>query len=107
MGDSFVRMRVADIEAFSTYFADSPCEIIATGEAAIPALHAAALNPDQVTAITVKQMIPSWAEVVAAGEHWNQLVNAVHGVLQHYDLPNLIDLTKARVQDPVPVNWKP
>ena len=37
----------------------------------------------------------------------NQLVNAVHGVLRHYDLPDLVELTKAEVSDPVDVNWRP
>lgn len=106
MGDSFVRMRVSDIEAFSRYFKGESCEVIAIGQAAIPALHAAALNRETIAVVTVKQMISSWAEVVSAGEHWNQLVNAVHGALKHYDLPDLVELTNARVLQPVGVNWK-
>jgi hypothetical protein len=37
-------------------------------------------------------MVPSWEHVVAATDHNNQLVSAVHGVLRHYDLPDLIDM---------------
>ena len=52
-------------------------------------------------------MIRSWTEVVSEPENYNQLVNAVHGVLQHYDLPDLVELTKADVSDSVDVNWRP
>ena len=71
---------------------------------AIPALHAAALAPDRFHQVTLERMIRSWSEVVATPEHYNQLVNAVHGVLTHYDLPDLVKLTAADVSDSVGVN---
>ena len=82
-------------------------DLIGIGEAAIPALHVAALEPQQVQRIRVEKMIRSWTEVVSEPEHYNQLVNAVHGVLKHYDLPDLVKLTKADVSDSVDVNWRP
>jgi hypothetical protein len=51
-------------------------------------------------------MIRSWAEVVSEPESYNQLVNAVHGVLRHYDLPDLVALTDAEVSDAVEVTWR-
>jgi hypothetical protein len=107
MGDSFVRMRVADALSWTRHFGDAKVELIGIGEAAIPALHAAALAPEQVQRVRIENMIRSWTEVVSEPEHYNQLVNAVHGVLKHYDLPDLVELTKADVSDPVDVNWRP
>lgn len=95
MGDSFVRMRTEDILMWSRFFEDKPHDIITVGDVAIPALHAAALNPKQVTSINLENIIGSWEEIVKQPEHHNQLVNTVHGVLKHYDLPDLINLTKA------------
>ncbi len=107
MGDSFVRMRVADTLSWTRHFGDANVELIGIGEAAIPALHAAALAPEQFQRVRVEKMIRSWTDVVSEPEHYNQLVNAVHGVLKHYDLPDLVELTKADVSDPVDVNWRP
>jgi len=107
MGDSFVRIRTTDALSWMRHFDDARFEVIGIGEAAIPALHAAALTPVQVQRVRVEKMIRSWAEVVSELEHYNQLVNAVHGVLGHYDLPELVELTKADVSEPVDANWRP
>ena len=107
IGDSFVRIRVTDALSWMRHFDDARFEVIGVGEAAIAALHAAALAPDQVQRVRVEKMIRSWAEVVSEPEHYNQLVNAVHGVLSHYDLPELVELTKAVVSEPVDANWRP
>ena len=69
----------------------SPLElhVVATGEAAIPALHAVALQPgDFRNFAALRGMINSWEEVVRAPRCKNQWVNTVHGVLRHYDLPD-------------------
>lgn len=105
MGDSLVRMRVADVLSWLRRSGNAKVELIAVGEAAIPALHAAALSPERFHHVRLKQMIRSWTHVVSAPEHYNQLVNAVHGVLRHYDLPDLVKLTSAEVSDPADVNW--
>ncbi|MDG2127903.1 MAG: acetylxylan esterase [Fuerstiella sp.] len=106
MGRSFVGMRTDDVLRWSDCLSRHgsnekplPIQLIATGEAAIPALHAAALEPSRFESVRLKGMIRSWAEVVAAPESKNQLVNAVHGALRHYDLPDLVELAgKARVK---------
>ena len=107
MGDSFVRMRIADALSWTRHFGDIKVELIGVEEAAIPALHVAALAPEQFQRIRVEKMVRSWTEVVSEPEHYNQLVNAVHGVLKHYDLPDLVELTKANMSDSVDVNWRP
>ena len=81
------------------------------GEAAIPALHAAALKPEAFTSVTVREMIPSWTEVVRSPASLNQAANVVHGALRHYDLPDLVELAggseKVTVIDPVDVLGNP
>lgn len=69
-----------------------PIQLIATAEAAIPALHATALEPKRFEKVRLTGMIRSWAEVVAATDSKNQLVNAVHSVLRHSDLPELPEM---------------
>tara|TARA_Y100001934_G_scaffold223636_1_gene267305 strand:- start:11653 stop:13701 length:2049 start_codon:yes stop_codon:yes gene_type:complete len=107
MGDSFVRMRVDDALAWASYFDNRKPDVIAIGEAAIPVLHAAALAPERFGNIKLQKMIRSWNDVVSAPEHYNQLVNAVHGALRHYDLTDLVNLTQAQVTDAADVDWKP
>ncbi len=38
---------------------------------------------------TLREMIRSWESLVSATEAVDQSVNTVHGVLKHYDLPDL------------------
>jgi hypothetical protein len=46
MGDSFVRMRVEDAISWVRHFGEAEVELVGVGEAAIPALHAAAVAPE-------------------------------------------------------------
>ena len=105
LGRSYVGMRANDVAVLTRFLADyKPVRaasaprrfhLVATGEAAIPALHAVALQSDdelKFSTITLRDMVHSWEHVVEAPEHVNQLVNAVHGALRHYDLPDLVDL---------------
>ena len=107
MGDSFVRMRVDDTLSWARYFDDAKVNLIGIGEAAIPSLHAAALAPERFSQVRLQKMIRSWTDVVHAPEHYNQLVNAVHGALRNYDLPDLVKLTGADVTETADVDWKP
>ena len=98
IGRSYVGMRTDDVLRWSEFLSSyqrtekRPIQLIAVGEAAIPTLHAAALEPSRFASVRLKRMIGSWAEVVAAPASLNQLVNTVHGVLRHYDLPELVGL---------------
>jgi hypothetical protein len=79
-------------------------QVVAIGEAAIPALHAAALNPGMFASLTLRRMIPSWESILASDETFDQLANTVHGVLRHYDLPDLsglIGATRQTITEPV------
>lgn len=114
LGRSYVGMRTEDVEAWARYLKNLPASarkpeelhLIGIGEAAIPALHAAALNPGLFQTITLKHMIASWEELAGAAESRNQAVNVVHGALRHYDLPDLIELagpSKVNVLEPASV----
>ncbi|MEX2577982.1 MAG: hypothetical protein WD342_02900 [Verrucomicrobiales bacterium] len=114
MGKSYVGMRTADVESWTRYL-QSPAltgaepdriELVAAGEATLPALHGAALHRDAYASITLRRMIPSWESIVAATETFDQSVNVVHGALRHYDLGDLVTLAgkeKVTLADPVDV----
>ena len=66
--------------------------MIAAGDAAIPALHAAALEPQRFSRVRLIRTIDSWARVIATEVPRRQLENAVHGVLRTYDPMDLTAL---------------
>lgn len=118
IGRSYVGMRADDVAAWARYLAeykttaDRPNELhlVAIGEAAIPALHAAALDADRFASVRLRNMISSWTDIVRTPENLNQAANVVHGALKHYDLPDLIELAgadKVRVEQPVDVMGRP
>lgn len=98
IGQSYVGLRADDVLAWSDVAMRFPADdeataalhLMAQGEAAIPALHAAALAPRRFSTVTLKNMIQSWSEIVAQPRGRNLAVNVVHGALLHYDLPDLI-----------------
>ncbi len=118
IGKSYVGMRTDDAQSWTRFLRNwaptghRPTEIhlVAVGEAAIPALHAAALEDDRYRTVTLRKMIPSWERVVEANETFDQWVNVVHGALQHYDLPDLIELAgreRVTIADPTDVMGQP
>lgn len=117
LGQSYVGPRVKDVAAWSRFLRNfqptgtkpAAIDLVAIGEAAIPALHAAALLAGDFRTVTLRQMISSWDEVVRTPASLNQLVNVVHGALKHYDLPHLIELAgteKVQVIEPADVTGK-
>ena len=66
--------------------------LTAVGETAIPALHAASLEPSLFASVTLRHAIRTWSDVVRAKEPKEQLLNTVHGALEFYDLPDLVKL---------------
>ena len=96
IGESIVGMRVKDIWSATAYLSEAvkgaPIRLIATGEATVPALHAAALHGSLFSHTTLRGGIPSWSEVVHMPQAKDQLVNAIHGALESYDLPELLAL---------------
>lgn len=94
MGKSYVGMRTDDVRSWARFLKrkTSTVNLIAIGEASIPALHAAALEPDAFAKITLRRMISSYESLVGADETFDQTVNMIHGILRHYDLTDLIQL---------------
>ena len=97
LGKSFVGMRTEDILACARFLTTyrkrtNPYRVhlTAIGEAGPPALHAAALEPQAFASLTLRRSVVSWSNVVHTPETRNQLVNAVHGALRVYDLPDLL-----------------
>jgi len=71
LGDSMVKLRAEDILVAARFLSENQSnakprkiKLTAIGETAIPALHAAALEPDQFSQVSLSRMIPSWGEVV-------------------------------------------
>jgi cephalosporin-C deacetylase-like acetyl esterase len=92
LGCSYVGMRAEDVLVCARFLQQEqtkPIELIATGHVTIPALHAAALEPELFGSVKLTGMLSSWSNVIELGRSFNQQVNAVHGALTVYDLPNL------------------
>ena len=113
LGKSFVGLRVEDVFSWTRVLrefapAGAPpreLHLVAIGEAAIPALHAAALAPDAFRTVQLRHMIRSWEEIVKAPDTLDQAVNVVHGALRHYDLPDLVNLAgENKVTQPEPAD---
>ncbi|MCB1078764.1 MAG: hypothetical protein KDM64_13170, partial [Verrucomicrobiae bacterium] len=100
MGKSYVGMRTGDARRWVRVLAafeakggkPASLHLVAIGEAAIPALHAAALDAGRFESVSIRGMLPDWESLVGVGETHDQAVNIVHGVLRHYDLPDLVPL---------------
>lgn len=95
LGRSLVGGRVDDLRVAADYLrrrfpACEKMEIIAVGATAVPALHAAALEPKPYQRLTLRGGLGSWLDVVRDPTiATRQLGNAVHGALLDYDLPDL------------------
>jgi len=92
LGRSYVGMRAEDVLVCARYLKQQhgdPVELIATGNVGVPALHAAALEPDLFASVKLTRSLNSWSNVIELGRSVNQQVNAVHGALITYDLPDL------------------
>ena len=92
LGRSYVGMRAEDVLICASLLAERtnrPVDLIAVGHVCVPALHAAALEPDLFGSVRLVRGLRSWADVIASGRSHHQLVNVVHGALVLYDLPDL------------------
>ncbi len=100
LGRSYVGMRTEDILICASLLSErtnGPVDVIAVGNVSVPALHAAALEPDLVGSVQLVRGLRSWADVIASGRSHQQLVNVVHGALGSYDLPDLVRVLGKRL----------
>jgi hypothetical protein len=111
MGRSYVGMRAEDILVCARHLKAQglAVHLAALGSVGVPALHAAALEPGLFASVKLSGTLISWANVVHVAPTHNQLVNAVHGVLKVYDLPDLAGTLggKLTIEDPVDAQGKP
>jgi len=94
LGRSYVGIQTEDVltavhEALRRSEA-TQVDLLATGGVSVPALHAAFSNPDAFRSVSLENMVASWDSVVRADKTYGQFMNAVHGALQIYDLPDLV-----------------
>lgn len=90
VGRSFVTMRAEDVLACVRYLQPSGrVALVARGEAGVPALHAAALEPQVFSTVRLERTVASWADVVRTPLARNQRINTIFGALRVYDLPDL------------------
>lgn len=108
-GTSMVTQRTEEIVAIVKWMVDdkdangATVSLVATDELCVPALHAAVLAPELIDNVKLVRPLTSWTEVIRGKLTRNQVVNAVHGVLREYDLPELVSFLGDRVTivDPV------
>jgi len=112
LGRSYVGMRAEDLLVCTHLLRKKqpgPVSLIAVGHVGIPALHAAALEPNLFGSVRLSRSLISWSNVVEMGRSYNQLVNTVHGALTVYDLPDLAATLedKLTVEEPLNALGKP
>ena len=81
--------------------------LVAVGQAGVPTLHAAALEPQLFGHVRLRQMIYSWSDIVETHVAVKQQANLVFGALRHYDLPNLAETLPAEPGVAVPSRPEP
>jgi len=110
LGKTTVGMRAEDVLVCARFCAtyeagETPhrVHLVGIGETGPPVLHAAVLEPDLFASVELRRSLVSWSDVVHTPVTRNQLVNAIHGALKTYDLPDLIAVLstdKVAIVDP-------
>lgn len=96
LGKSVVGMHTEDAISAGHFLAYYQTEkprkvhLVGVGKAAIPALHAAALEPGLFTTVTLRNAPHDWSSIVGLPAPVGQLTSTVHGALGVYDLPDLV-----------------
>ena len=95
LGQSLAGMRTEDILACARFASDQwnkgrPVHLTGRGEAGIPALHAAALEPQLFASTRLERTLRTWTGVISTSRTRNQQANTVSGALRFYDLPDLV-----------------
>jgi dienelactone hydrolase len=90
---SLVGQRAEDVLAIARWLAENESvdaiQLVASGELTIPALHAAAVEPQLFSSVELKRGLVSWANLIETPLSVNQIAGLVHGALAEYDLPDL------------------
>ncbi len=97
LGKPLLGPRVEDALAAAHFVAyyqkpkDNPRKVhlVGVGQAGIVALHAAAMRPDLITTVTLRDVPRDWTSMIQQSTPQGQLESTVHGALKVYDLPDL------------------
>ncbi len=110
LGRNYVGARAEDVLVCARHAAETSdmggkagIHLIAVGNVGVPALHAAALEPDLFASVAISRSLCSWSNVIELGRTQGQLTNVVHGALTCYDLPHLAEMLgdKLTISEPV------
>ncbi|OPZ08983.1 MAG: hypothetical protein BWZ10_02600 [candidate division BRC1 bacterium ADurb.BinA364] len=108
LGRSFVGFRAFDLLQSARALAaklpaGTPLHLEARGQAVVPALHAAALEPGVFRTVRFSDGLQDWRHIcqsVVADGAQLQFENVVQGALKAYDLPDLYRLVEERAAKP-------
>ena len=97
MGRSLAGMRAEDTllaaKVLATFSGGQRrVELVALEDAAVGALHAAAIEPSLFSSVRVVRAIESWERIIESGTTRRQFESVVHGALRLYDLSDLATL---------------
>ena len=95
LGQPLVGMQAEDIllaARFLAHYDARPRKVhlMATGRIGVAALHAAAVESDQFTSVSLTRTLSSWTDLVGEPSAPDYLPTVVHGALKLYDLPDLV-----------------
>jgi dienelactone hydrolase len=113
LGRSYVGMRAEDLLVCARHAAEragaAQVNLWAVGNMGVPALHAAALEPGLFATVKLTGTLNAWSNVIHSRPSRNQLINAVHGALTFYDLPDLASTLagKLTIEQPVDAQGNP
>lgn len=98
LGKTYAGMRAEDILICARFLAGyrnnggapRPVHALAIGDACVPALHAAAVEPDAIASLRRQDApIASWTELMPPMYPKAPMLDTIHGALRYYDLPDL------------------
>ena len=93
LGRSYVGMRAEDMLATARWLASETgidhVALRASGALTVAARHAAYVEPELLSSVTLSDSKPTWTDVIRSGRAIDQLQNAVHGGLRAYRLEDL------------------
>ena len=106
LGRSYVGLRAENILIAARWLKEqtppgqpAAVRLIAVGDAGIPALHAAALEPDLFQSAKLSRSPRSWSAVVHTRLAKLPISQVVHGALLTYDLPDLAATLGAKLTE--------
>lgn len=97
LGRCWLGMRSEDLLVCARWLHDShdskSVTLVATGDVGPPAQHAAALQPNLISDVDVRDSLKSWESLLTSADAQTHLHVVVRNVLGYYDLPDLQQLT--------------